>query len=429
VATLFGMTPAPVTGCRTIELGCGDGSNLIPMAYHLPGSRFTGIDLAAEPIAAGQEMAAALGLSNLRLEAADLMDLGDIGEFDYVIAHGVYSWVPAPVRERLLAIATACLAPQGVAFISYNTFPGRYVRQMFRDMMLYHTRGIDEPAGRVEEARKFLKWLDEARAVAAPWAAMYQDEIRDLLAKPPDSLYHDDLAGIADPIYFRDFAEHARKHGLQYLGDADLHAMFDPLRRLDFVGDDVIEREQYRDFLTARRFRQTLLCRADVIVDRNPGPERMDNFYFSAPAHKVEDGSMEGKGGVRVTAPHEALERVTQAMGQCYPLPVAFEELVPYAGDAPVLRDILYALVTGGFADLHVFDFPCQETVTQQPAASRLVRYQAKRGRYVTSACHETLELDEAARRLVLMLDGTRAVAEEDRATIEWLARVGLLEA
>jgi putative intracellular protease/amidase len=130
-----------------------------------------------------------------------------------------------------------------------------------------------------------------------------------------------------------------------------------------------------------------------------------------------------------VTAPHEALERVTQAMGQCYPLPVAFEELVPYAGDAPVLRDIVYALVTGGFADLHVFDFPCEETVTERPAASRLVRYQASRGRYVTSACHETLELDEATRRLVLLLDGSRAPAEEDRATIEWLARVGLLEA
>ncbi len=421
VATLFGMTPAPVVDCRLIELGCGDGANLIPMAYHLPGSGFTGIDLAAEPIAAGQEMAADLGLGNLRLEAADLMDLGDIGEFDYVIAHGVYSWVPAPVRDRLLAIAAACLAPQGVAFISYNTLPGRYVRQMFRDMMLYHTRGIHEPAERVEEARKFLQWLDEARAVSAPWAAMYQDEIRNLLAKPPDSLYHDDLAGIADSVYFRDFAAHARKHGLQYLGDADLQAMFDPLRRLDSVGDDVIEREQYRDFLTARRFRQTLLCRAEVVLDRSPGPERMDEFFFSAPVRKLE--------GVRVTAQDEALERVTQAMGECYPLPVAFEELVPYAGDAAALRDILYTLVTGGFADLHVFDFPCEETVTERPSASRLVRYEASRGRYVTSACHGTLELDDAARRLVLLLDGSRAPAKEDRAILEWLARVGLLEA
>jgi SAM-dependent methyltransferase len=125
MARLFGMRPAPVTACRVLELGCGSGANLIPQAYYLPESRFTGIDMAAEPIAVARAMAGDLGLSNIDLRVADLRDLGtEVGEFDYIFAHGLYSWIPADVRDRLLAVCSERLAPQGVAFVSYNVYPG-----------------------------------------------------------------------------------------------------------------------------------------------------------------------------------------------------------------------------------------------------------------------------------------------------------------
>src|SRR5579872_907571 len=141
IGKLFGMNPAPVRGCRVLEVGCGNASNLIPMAYALPESQFTGIDLAAEAMAAGQHTVAALKLSNCRLELADICNIGaEYGEFDYIVAHGVYSWVPAHVRDRLLALCAERLAPQGIAYISYNAYPGRHMRQMLREMMLYHIR-------------------------------------------------------------------------------------------------------------------------------------------------------------------------------------------------------------------------------------------------------------------------------------------------
>ena len=102
MATLYGMTPAPVEKCRVLELGCGDGWNLITMAYGLPGSEFFGIDLAGKPIARGNELIAKLGLRNLSLREMDVADAADLGEFDYIIAHGLYSWVPQHVRERSL---------------------------------------------------------------------------------------------------------------------------------------------------------------------------------------------------------------------------------------------------------------------------------------------------------------------------------------
>ena len=127
---LLGMQPAPVGKCRVLELGCGDGANLLPMAYLLPDSRFYGIDLAAKPIAQGVAHAAELGVSNLRLEAMDIMDFpADAGEFDYIIVHGIYSWVPEFVREKILAICAAHLAPQGIAYVSYKTYPGSYVSE------------------------------------------------------------------------------------------------------------------------------------------------------------------------------------------------------------------------------------------------------------------------------------------------------------
>ena len=423
IARFFGMTPAPVTACRVLEIGCGNGANLIPLAYYLPESRFTGIDLAAAPVGAACAMADELGLSNIDLRVADLRDLDEeAGEFDFIFAHGLYSWIPEDVRDRLLAVCRERLAPEGVAFVSYNVYPGRYPRQMIREILLYHTRGLEDPAERIAEARRLLEQLDHPEA-------------KSLMEQGDDSLFHDDLAPINNPVWFREFAAHAQRHGLQYLGEADSHKTFDPAMPL-VPATEVIEREQYVDFLKLRRFRQTLLCRAEVALDRAAGVDRMDGFLFS-----------ENKGGQRVSSSEEAVEAVLQALRDTAPLPARFEELIPYAGNAGLLREILFALLRAGCVNLHVHDFPCQETVTERPRASRLVRYQAAGEGNVTSACHIPVELDVIARHLVRLLDGTRTHEEIacDLAAIEgapsledvrrylpgsldWLARLALLE-
>ncbi len=447
VGTLFGMTPAPVTRCRVLEIGCGTGNNLIPMAYWLPGSSFTGIDLAAEPIAAGLRAIASLRLGNIALREGDLRDLGPAdGEFDYILAHGIYSWVPQEVRDRLLGACRELLAPQGIAFISYNAYPGRHVRIMLREMMFYHARNCADTASRIREARWFLEFFRKSRVLAQAWAEVLEGEAKTLLEHGEGGLFHDDLADINESFYFRDFAEHARRHRLQYLGEASLHEMFDHNAALDWLKDDLLEREQYLDFLKLRRFRQTLLCREEIALDRRPGPALMQRFLFSAPARTVEGGQIEGLRGIRISSAHEAVGRVAAALGETYPLPLSFEELAPYAGEHGALGEILFALVTGGFANLHVHDFPCEDTVTAHPRASRLALYQGMGSRYVTSACHHVIELDEIGRRLLPLLDGAhthqdiaRALAAGSGAmpeqilehlprSLEWFAREGLLE-
>ena len=149
IAGLLGMTPARPDRSQVLELGCGDGGNLIPMAVELPGSEFTGIDLAQPGIARGRAISEALGLKNISLRQMDLLAAGaDLGQFDYILAHGLYSWVPAHVRDGVLRICRTNLAHDGVAYVSYNAYPGFHRREIFRGMMLHHVRNVQDPSKR-----------------------------------------------------------------------------------------------------------------------------------------------------------------------------------------------------------------------------------------------------------------------------------------
>ncbi|HTB49367.1 MAG TPA: class I SAM-dependent methyltransferase, partial [Solirubrobacteraceae bacterium] len=136
---LFGLDPAPACGCRVLELGCGDGGNALSLAQSLPGAQVLGVDASPGAIERGRRLGRAAGLANVELRCAMFEDLGEeLGKFDYIVAHGVYSWVPPQARGALLDCAKRCLAPEGVAFVSYNAYPGSYLRDMARDMLRYH---------------------------------------------------------------------------------------------------------------------------------------------------------------------------------------------------------------------------------------------------------------------------------------------------
>jgi methyltransferase-like protein len=420
VARLFGMEAAPVNRCRYLEIGCGNGTQIASMAYHLPESRFVGVDLAEVPLATGQRMRATLEIANLTLRLGDLCDIGeDLGEFDYIVAHGVYSWVPADVRDALLRVCQKHLAHNGVAYISYNILPGHHICEFLRNLMLFHTRDIEDSGERLRQARWSLQFVASSPWLPDVWRTLLESEITSLLKLPDAWLFHDDLSPVNHPVYFHEFVAHAGRHGLQYLGDADPHEMFDPQDLLKPVSGGVIEREQYMDFLKARRFRQTVLCHQSQTLEHRPLEDCMERFLFSSLYRTGEDGKIEGLRGVKITPKHDAVHRIASALGKIYPLPLTFAELVPHAGTESALRDILTGMVLSGFADFHVYNFPCQTIVSSKPAASRLARYQAIDSPRVSNACFRVLELDETSRRLMHLLDGTRT----HRQIVEGLAR------
>ena len=206
LAHLFGLAScAPAATARVLEIGCGEGENLVAAASYLPDARFVGLDLAATAIAAGADAAGA----NVSLSVGDILGAKDLGEFDYVIAHGIYSWVPEDVRTALLARIRASLAPNGVGFLSLNAMPAWQYRRALRELALDRGRSAKDPAERVAialaavdeialggkdapgflgrlaaEAVAYRHHVDEATPASAPFARYV---FHDLLAECNDA--------------------------------------------------------------------------------------------------------------------------------------------------------------------------------------------------------------------------------------------------
>lgn len=427
LATLFGMSPAPVERCRVLELGCGDAGNLLPMAYGLPDSEFVGIDRAATAIRKGRRDAGALGLDNISLIEGDLTEL-DVrdGEFDFILAHGVYSWVSDRVRDRLLEVCRTNLAPDGVAYVSYNTLPGGHLRRMLREMMLIDGRGLTEPHERASRARAFLRDLEDAAAGSTGYKALIAEQLERTLRQSDAGIVHDDLAPENRAVYFHEFAAHAAAHRLQYLAEADFFEMHvgvsspSVLAALEQRGDDVIGREQYLDFLKCRMYRQTLLCHDDVRLQRGTEGDRVARFLIESAATPTDrHADLEDRSVVEFRAPHGAslrtdepvIKRALGLLGDHSPCSLPFDALRP--DGAGVLADSLLRAYAANVVRFHVHQPRFAADAGERPRASALARLQASAGEPVTTLTHRTVRIeDPAGRRLLTLLDGTHDRAE-----------------
>src|SRR5262245_32662991 len=215
VALLLGMEPAPVDRCRVLELGCASGGNLIPMALTLPQSRFVGIDLSPRQVAAGQRRIEALDLSNIELKPLSILEMDDrFGQFDYIICHGVYSWVPAEVQEKILTICQNLLAGQGVAYVCYNTYPGWHLWALVRGMLSFHGAHFSDPPTRIRQTRAFLDLLAQAVTGSTElYARLLAEEVSELQKQQDSYLFHEHLEDVNTPTYFYQFAERAAGKG------------------------------------------------------------------------------------------------------------------------------------------------------------------------------------------------------------------------
>src|SRR6185436_718710 len=291
IARIFALTPPDVASCRVLELGCAGGGNLIPMALNLPGSEFVGIDLSRRQVEDAQSAIGELGLRNIRIEQASILDVGDDwGSFDYIICHGVFSWVDAEVQEKILAIASRNLAATGVAYVSYNTYPGWHVRDMVRHMMRYHAGQFSEPREQVEQARALLTFLATASRDTGPYNQLLVGEAERLGRSPDSYLFHEHLERSNSPIYFHQFIERAARAGLQFLSEAVVSEMltshFPALvaATLERISPDLLHLEQYMDFVRNRQFRQTLLCHDACRPVRTLNPDVLDGLMLSSAA-------------------------------------------------------------------------------------------------------------------------------------------------
>ncbi|MBL8799406.1 MAG: methyltransferase domain-containing protein [Planctomycetia bacterium] len=437
LAYLHGLEPPPAGRCRVLEVGCGSGDNLAPVALAHPESHCVGIDLSATAIARARDMARACGLSNLEFRQQDLLEAdADLGPFDYIIAHGFYSWVPAAVREKLLERCQAWLSPQGVAFISYAVFPGAHQRQMVREVLLHHAGDVPAGRPRFERAKELLTFLLETAPANRSTYRQYLEDEAKLLARSGNNYLHDNLSLVNEPVYFHQFLDHARRHGLQFLTDVALippleagypAAAVERLRQLS--GGERLALEQYRDFLEGRMFRESLLCRAEAKPDPAPRLERVRKLWVQSSARPTAAVDLRSTAadqfrlanGATMESTHPLAKAALCVLGERWPEALPFNELLALARarrgadvenveqDALDLAKFLMVVDAVRFARLLRRPPHWLRQVSARPSTTALVRWQATTALPITNVWRQSMPLDDPLLRYLLgLLDGTR---------------------
>ncbi|MCB9677602.1 MAG: methyltransferase regulatory domain-containing protein [Alphaproteobacteria bacterium] len=422
-ARLHGVdAPDPETA-RVLAIGTARGANLLALAAAFPKATFVGVDLSEAQVGEADAMRRELGLSNIRFVAADLTTIdASWGDFDYIIAHGVFSWVPPEVADALLGLS-ARLTATGVMYVSYNVFPGWSDRIVIRELLLRHTASIEAPRDRIAQARELLRFLASQKPRAA-WAHDLDAIVAEFDEHEDGYLFHEWLETFNHPLWFEDFVARAAAAGLAYLTDVQLPrslpANYGPdvesvLEPLGPVGAG-----RYLDFLGDRRFRQSLLVRAEVKPDRTFDPERMRAFRFSArftaSGPPPADGAWElqsPSGGFSAGTPTSKLA-LLHLLRVCPERP-SFDEILgalPEAQRDPIdLVQTLLACVMRDWVGLHVWKSPISASAGARPRVWGLARQLADR-ESVPSLLHQNVRIGALGRLFLRELDGRTTVPE-----------------
>lgn len=472
LGTLFGMSPPDVHRCRVLELGCAAGGNILPMAAAYPEASFLGIDASGHQINQGKQAVDALRLQNLDLRQLDLLELpGDVGTFDYVICHGVYSWVPAPVQQKILSICDKHLAPNGIAYVSYNTYPGWYLRRGVREMMNYHAEGFRETQTRIDQSRALLDFLSETvdanehEPAADAYSQLLQDELQVLRSSEDSYLFHEHLEHYNEPLFFHQFADRAAEHQLKFLCEAHFSAMIpngyssETQATLSEIAPDIIQMEQYLDFLRNRKFRQTLLCHESVRLNRSVDASRVRDLEVASPLQPIDsdenDGSRSGfvfqhpsGQSLSVVAPAQAA--ALRLLGRLWPSDIPLVQLSEQvwgslqslSEDSPDLEAVIQqvsetvlACYSNDLVELNATAGPESSTRMHPRFVSALVRYQAQQGDRATNFRHQSVHLGETDRMVLQRLSAETPLeslksigdADEIQASFERLVGAALI--
>jgi methyltransferase-like protein/SAM-dependent methyltransferase len=465
VAHLFGLETPEVSSARVLEIGCATGGNVIPFAAAHPQARVVGLDLSQVQVDMGRARVQALGLDNLEFVAGDIarMDLTAFGQFDFIIAHGVYSWVPSAVQEALLSAFRRLLAPEGVAYMSYNVYPGWKSKQVLRDAMQLASGASATPDEKVREARGIVDFLEEVSPADGVLARVVADYRAQSEGFGDSYLLHDELETFNAPCYFYEVVGRAGAHGLAYLAEARPEAMF-PGNFGPKVEEYLLKKcggvqvlvEQYIDFVVNRMFRESLLVHAERApqIHYNPDRSRFRRLHIAAWAPPADGQTRldksrqeyEQSDGATLFTNDPGIKAALDALSARWPWTQSRQELVdavharlvsegltPSASVGDLIDNLMSVLILQGQARCRldpVLPEPAPAPLQLQEAARRMVELAGSESEASTfNLWHETYMLSPLHRRLLPLLDGTRdrdalveallAVVREDTIPIE----------
>lgn len=461
VGHMFGLKVPPLATARVLELGCASGGNIMPLAIDYPNAEFVGIDLSAAQIAAGQDMIKSIGLDNITLHHMDIAQAAaQLGQFDYIMCHGVFSWVTDEVRAAILGLCRTNLTPDGFASITYNVLPGWSVVRSIRDMMLYHVNRFQNPRDKIQQSRQLIEFLHANTHEGSPYKKAIETE-RDILRNAADYyIAHEYLEEENHPFFFHQFAAMLAENDLGYVGDSVLATMFagnlpaDAFGKLKAVNDQILQ-EQYMDFINNRRFRHSIITHGDRLktINRNITADHLFDFYIATDlveigADEANPASLENmkKGqivfkspstGRQMSVADAALVPMLREMSKAAGRPCDLNELVATVAkaekmDAETLRQsirqngpmLIFSGVWSPSLDRPVYTL----TPGDRPKAYPMARYQAAQPgcTWVTTARRQTCKVDATAAMILSCFDGKNTIEDVAKAVSKLIEDRGL---
>jgi len=424
VARLAGWeAPDPATA-RVLELGCGRGGNLLPMAAGMPGGTLVGVDRSGRQIDEARRIAAVARLANVRFVADGFEAADELEGYDFTVCHGVCSWIPAASRRALLAVVARSLTPAGVAYVSFNVLPGWYDRLAARDWLRF-------ASGR--DARSWsVGWL---RDHVSPELADYRrrlDAVDRRLAET-DRAYqaHEYLEDEHHPQLVSELLAEAEAAGLRYLGDA-----IPSETALELLPDEVgararelgaVEAQQLVDFVRCTAFRRALFVRADGCEARgwkwSPRlrVEALDDLRVASrlrPHAEASAGGRERFDGpdLSVEVDDASARAALRELARIAPRSLPMRDLGRGAGAAGLRAELFDLWLATGALDLHVSEPAISDGTSPRPVGCPVARWHAGHGGPITNRWHQEVQLADAPiRRMLSVLDGSRTVDEAAR--------------
>lgn len=297
ITRLFDFTAPNIGKARVLEIGCSFGGNLIPMGMENPDMELIGFDLSGVEIKEGNKLIERIGLKNIRLEEKNILDYNsEYGKFDYIICHGVYSWVPGVVQDKILEIVKNSLSENGLAVISYNTNPGWKSLSILRDSMLFREKLYERKNHKTEDYKEIVergKRIAEFLRDYSTNGSELKGHVENLLGKSSHYIYHEYYEDCNEAFYLYEFQERLEEYGLTHICDSDI-AKTIPIYSKDGVdmeqelteecGDDRIAKEQYYDFLANQQFRSSIVTHKALedsfTITRNIKKKNLDELYI-----------------------------------------------------------------------------------------------------------------------------------------------------
>lgn len=477
VARFHGFLAAKANACRYLDVGCADGAHLIPLALEFPESTFVGVELSPSQAERAQRAISELGLTNVTVHCGDFTQVELGGGFDYVVAHGLYSWVPPEVQDALIRKTAEWLAPNGVGYLSYNVYPGSYVRDAVRSIGLEFSPPETDPKKALYGLRAISKAFAASIYSERPLGSAIAREFERVAGAADSQVCHDWFEANMQPVYFADFARHLARHDLRFLAEVTLppgvaQISADGQKLLAQLAKDVIKREACVDVLTCNAFRCTLVARASALPPRRVDRGRVRVLMMSSVARIEGEPTLKEGAAVTFLGSHGERFQLSQGLAKAAlfelieqaPVMLGFELLVERARarlaaqgmPAPALEVAqqelevaVFELHLMGCVDLREHSARCVLEPGERPLVSPWLRWLAMRSKWLVNASHVPVLIDDAdVCRLIPLLDGSRdrqallgawrqALGGEAKAamslhrltsTLKQLAKLGLLQ-